>query len=74
MSASSLTTVLRDAGIACEVEAWDGLAVISAESGHSRLGDENLRRRVLALAREHGFTHAAIELAGPDHVAIVRRD
>ena len=76
MSVSSLSAALRDAGVACEVEAWDGLIVITAESGHERFGEENLRRRVLALARDHGFTHAAIELAAPrpDHGAAVHRD
>jgi hypothetical protein len=76
VSASSLSAALRDAGVACEVDARDGLAVITAKSGHERFGDENLRRRVLALAREHGFTHAAIELAAPapEHGAAVHRD
>lgn len=73
MSTSSLTAALRDAGVACQVEAWDGLAVITPESDHARLSDENLRRRVLALAREHGFTHAAVELTAPHAGAAVRR-
>lgn len=74
MSAALLATALRAAGVPCDVESWDGLAVIRLETGPSCLGDDHLRRRILALAREHGFTHAAVELAAADDRAAVRRD
>ena len=41
-----------------------GVAVLMVESGVAeRLADGELRRAALALAREHGFTHLAVELA-----------
>jgi hypothetical protein len=74
VSARSLSDALRVEGLPCSVEAWDALAVITLESRDVSLVDEGLRRRVLLLAREHGFSHAAVELAAIDESASVRRD
>jgi sugar phosphate isomerase/epimerase len=61
--ATALAAALRDAGITCTVESRAALALIVASTADGqRLADDDLRRRVLALAREHGFTHVAVEL------------
>lgn len=61
--ASAFAAALRAAGIACDVEARAALALIVVPAADAtRLATDDLRRRVLALAREHGFTHVAVEL------------
>jgi hypothetical protein len=76
--AAALAAALRGAGIMCEVEARAALAVIVASAADaSRLAGDDLRPRVLALAREHGFTHVAVELGGgvdgtADHAPVLR--
>ena len=61
--ATALAAALRGVGIACEVEARAALALIVASTDDAtRLAADDLRRQVLALAREHGFTHVAVEL------------
>ena len=63
MSARSLREALRGVGLRCEVEARETLALLRIEGGGAdTLADAEVRRRALALATEHGFTHAAIEL------------
>ena len=62
---------LRDAGIACRVEIRDRLAILIPDvPSESVSRDERLR--ALRIAREEGFSHAAIEI-DPD-VAAVSRD
>ena len=61
--AQALATALRQRGLSCEVEARQGLAVIAAAPEVvAELAAPNSRRDVLALAREQGFTHVAVEL------------
>jgi hypothetical protein len=61
--ATALAAALRDAGITCQVEARAALALIVASTADAtRLAADDLRRQVLTLAREHGFTHVAVEL------------
>jgi hypothetical protein len=61
--ASALAASLAMLGLSCRVEPREGLAVIKAEAGAAAaLAAPALRRDVLALAREHGFTHVAVEL------------
>ena len=60
--AVALATALGAIGIASVVEARDGLAVIKAAGAAARLASSSLRREVLALGRQHGFTHVAVEL------------
>ncbi len=74
MSAASLSAALRAAGLSCDVEAHDRLAVIAPRDGHVSFADVEHRRVVLALAREHGFTHAAVEVASTDSRATLHRD
>ena len=70
MSARALRQALADAGIACEVEAHDRLAVLVPDDDASaaRLVAADGRRRAASLAREHGFTHAALELRDGDRI------
>jgi hypothetical protein len=63
MSAGTLREALGAAGLPCEVEGREKLAVLRLEAdGADLMADFEIRRRALALATEHGFTHAAIEL------------
>ena len=64
MSAGALRDALAASGFACDVEAHDRLAVLVPDDPASaeRLADADGRRRASSLAREHGFTHAALEL------------
>lgn len=53
-------------GIPCKIEPRAALAVLMVESGVAeRLADGELRRSALALAKEQGFTHLAVELVAP---------
>lgn len=59
----ALEGVLAERGLVVRVERRMGLAVLVADAGTvAKLGDPELRRTALALAREHGFSHVAIEL------------
>ena len=60
---AALADALRAAGIQGRVEARQNLAVLLVGDS-TPLADAELRRRALTLAREHGFTHLAIEMAG----------
>lgn len=63
MSADSLRDALRAAGLECEIEERGTLAILRAgDDAATGLADDALRARATALAAEHGFTHAAIEL------------
>ena len=59
----ALEGALAERGLVVKVESRAGLAVLIADPATvTRLGDAELRRTALALAREHGFSHVAIEL------------
>jgi hypothetical protein len=61
--ARGLECALRTLGVACEVEARAALALIVASpTDAARLASDQLRAQALVLAREHGFTHVAVEL------------
>jgi hypothetical protein len=61
--AEGLIAELGVLGLECSVEGRGGLAVIRAEPRVARqLADPLLRRRILALARGHGFTHIAVAI------------
>ena len=82
--ADALRVALGRAGFACEVEAHDRLAVVVPDDAHvaARLAEPAARRVASSLAREHGFTHAALELVAanaegqgaPGARAALRRD
>jgi hypothetical protein len=62
-NARALADALRGLGVSCEVESRQGLAIITAKPGVAAgLAEADRREAILALAREHGFTHAAVEL------------
>jgi hypothetical protein len=66
--AIALSQALTQAGFDCTVEAHDRLAVIVPDDADAaaRLAEPAARRTASALAREHGFTHAALELVATD--------
>jgi hypothetical protein len=64
--ARALGDALCRLGVACRVEAYGGLAVVvTGGDGTVRLADDEIRSDALRLAREHGFTHLAVELSAP---------
>jgi hypothetical protein len=59
----TLEAALAERGLVVRVETRAGLAVLIVnEATMKRLGDAELRRAALGVAREHGFSHVAIEL------------
>jgi hypothetical protein len=61
--ASALAADLAGLGVRCVLEARGGLALLLPEAGAvEMLQSPDTRRAVLALSRQHGFTHVAIEL------------
>ena len=75
MSAEGLRQALAALGIECRVEARDKLAVIIPPKDGTKLNDIAVRRSALALIREHGFTHLALEIPDtPADNAAVSRD
>ncbi|CAN5915590.1 hypothetical protein BH11GEM1_BH11GEM1_00890 [soil metagenome] len=61
----ALEGALAERGLVCRVEGRAGLAVLIADAATvAALGDVEVRRAALALAREQGFSHVAIELRG----------
>jgi hypothetical protein len=62
-NASALASAISDIGLACGVEARGGLVLLlPAPESVAKLAEDETRRAALSLAREHGFTHVAIEL------------
>ena len=62
-NASALAAAIAELGVQCALEARGGLALLlPAAASLDKLQDPDTRRAVLALARQHGFTHVAIEL------------
>ena len=62
-NASALAAAIAALGVQCALEARGGLALLlPVPASVERLQDQETRRAVLALARQHGFTHVAIEL------------
>jgi hypothetical protein len=63
-NAKALERALSAEGVAGPIESRGRLAVLTPEPG-TRF-DARVRRRLVALAREHGFTNLAVELAPSD--------
>ena len=62
-NAASLAAAIAALGVQCTLEARGGLALLLPVSASvAKLQEAETRRAVLALAREHGFTHVGIEL------------
>lgn len=64
MSAASLEAALRALGVECAVEAREGLAVLVPTGDVAPLADARVRDAAVALLKEHGFTHLALEIEG----------
>jgi hypothetical protein len=61
--AEALAAALAELGVPCRVETRAKLAVVIADAdGAARFAEGEVRQRALALAREQGFTHLALEL------------
>ena len=61
--ADLLAMSLAELDVAVRVEERDALAVLRAAPAQlERLAAPELRRTALALAKEHGFSHVAVEL------------
>lgn len=58
----SAEAAVRALGVRCVVESRGNLALLILSPDERSLDDPERRRRVLAALREHGFTHAAVEL------------
>ena len=62
-NAVALAAAIATLGIDCTLEVRGGLALLLPTlDGVAALQVEETRRAVLALAKDHGFTHVAIEL------------
>ena len=62
-NASALAAAIAALGVQCSLEARGGLALLMpVATSVDKLQAPDMRRAVLVLAREHGFTHVAIEL------------
>lgn len=62
-NAVALAAAIAELGIDCALEVRGGLALLlPTPEGVAALQVDESRRAVVALAREHGFTHVAIEL------------
>jgi hypothetical protein len=62
-TAAALAAAIAALGVRCSLEARGGLALLMpVPASVAKLQDPETRRAVLALAREHGFTHVGIEL------------
>ena len=62
-NAVALAAAIAELGIDCALEARGGLALLlPTPEGVAALQADESRRAVLALAKQHGFTHVAIEL------------
>jgi hypothetical protein len=71
MSDRSLEVALRLEGIPCSVEERGKLAIVLVGDGFGDFASRELRVRVIALAREHGFASVAVEI--PESGEAVRR-
>ena len=62
--AAGLAGALRALGFPCDVESRAGLALLSMGADDAaRLASSPDRATTLTVAREHGFTHVAVEIA-----------
>jgi hypothetical protein len=66
-SHEGLENALRELGLRCRVETFDGLAVAIPEMGERSFERDDIRRRAIELARSHGFSHLAVELRNSEH-------
>jgi hypothetical protein len=65
-SREELERALRALGLRCTIEAHDALAVAVPDPGERGFERDDIRRRAIDLARMHGFSHLAVELANAE--------
>ena len=74
MSAASLEGALAELGLRCDIEARDTLALVLGEADVAvALTNAATRRQALRIARDHGFTHLALELVDAGDRATIPR-
>jgi sugar phosphate isomerase/epimerase len=62
-NAQALAAAIAELGLRCAIEARGGLVLLMPDpESVAMLANDETRKAALALARQHGFTHAAIEL------------
>jgi hypothetical protein len=62
-NATTLAAAIAELGVQCSLEARGGLVLLMpVQESVAALQSPETRRAVLALAKEHGFTHVGIEL------------
>jgi hypothetical protein len=62
-NATALAADLAKLGLHCALEARGGLALLLPQPDSvAKLEEDETRRAVVALAKQHGFTHVAVEL------------
>ena len=63
--AKALAAAIAELGIRCSLEPRGGLAVVvPLSSSMENFQRADTRRALVALAKQHGFTHVAVELPG----------
>lgn len=62
MTVASLAEFLQEAGVACSLEVEGRMLLLVPRGGCDALRQASLRRRLVTLAREAGFTHVAVEI------------
>lgn len=65
-SREELERALHAMGLRCSVEEHGALAVCVPEPGERGFEDADTRRRAIAVARAHGFSHLALEVKHED--------
>jgi hypothetical protein len=73
VNADALEGALRALGIDCTVELHDRVAVVRS-TVQGVFADDRIREHALALAREHGFSHVAVDVTGAEERAPLPRD
>jgi hypothetical protein len=74
-NAEALAAAIADLGLNCDIEARSGLVVLlPAAESVAKLAEDETRRAALSLARQHGFTHVAIELPNERRIGDPTKD
>jgi hypothetical protein len=66
MTGAALGRALAAVGFPCAVAADERVAILHPRGDRDALADVAFRTRIVAIAREHGFTHVALDLTDSD--------